>query len=597
MSTRVDPLLAAFISSFRELPSCKKESAIIREKRKMIPSNGSEPYIRHSNVLKSIYMKMLSYKVNEIDFLNACESDILRIKTAGYLGLMAMEGNEHVIMAINTIMKDLRKRETRNDALTSICNLSNDGHALSNLMGHVCPNGKGDPFHKKALVAFFRLNPDARVSVISQDSSEVYVKSQIIVDIFKKTERIDLTENDILFLLSLFMKSSDPFLKIKLLQIFGILHSKNQLTPDKSLLDSIEGAIIPPQDKVRLQAEIALAIEAAEFLLKVGKETPRVETFILRLIESQNPNSRYFGFRMVRKYKIHRSIAIDCCIKLGLHRDQCLDTLISLITRNNHKSIYRKREEMIFYMEKRGASKQAINTSLAAVFSKLTQYVKDELLIKMYQEIPEVCLKTPLDKNIPKGYVLKLFKKVCVTVNCRYFPLIYQLLQPGMGNEELYTAIFERHLNILTIKRTRGWETTILAKLLDCMLNFGVLSRNRDILVSKYKEVLKERDSSDILDMLLNTIYLLNARLEDRTIHITSEHFIYFAFSGSHSVELRMELSLEVESLTSGELDIEKTYERVSDGIRTLAYYIENASGLKLNVSVGSQTYALDLEV
>ncbi|AFN83998.1 hypothetical protein EROM_110140 [Encephalitozoon romaleae SJ-2008] len=597
MSTRVDPLLAAFISSFREVPNCEKESAIIKEKRRMISSSKTEPYVRHSNILKSIYMKMLSYKVNEIDFLNACESDVLRIKTAGYLGLMTMENNEYVIMAINTIMKDLEKRETRNDALTSICNLSNDGSALSNLMGHICPNGKGDPFHKKALVAFFRLNPDAKISVVGQDPSEVYVKSQIIMDIFKKTERIDLTENDVLFLLSLFMKSSDPFLKIKLLQIFGVLHSKAQLVLDKALLDSIEATIIPPKDKARPQIEIALAIEAAEFLLKVEKSTPRVETFILRLIESQNPNSRYFGFKIVRKYKVHRDIAIDCCIKLGLHHNQCLNTFVSLITRNNHKSIYRKKEEMIFYMEKGCASKQVINTALATVFSKLIQYVKDELLIKMYQEVPEICLKAPFDKNIPKGYVLKLFNKICVTVNSRYFPLIYQLLQPGMGNEELYTAIFEKHLNILAIKKSKGWEVSNLTKLLDCMLNYGVLSRNREILISKYKEVLKEEGSSNILDMLLNTIYLLNARLEDRTIHVASGHFIYFTFPGIHSIELRMEPSMEIESLIGEGLDMEKTYERVSDGIKTLAYRIENASKLSLNISVDNQTYTLNLEV
>ncbi|ADM12516.1 uncharacterized protein Eint_110140 [Encephalitozoon intestinalis ATCC 50506] len=597
MSTRIDPILAAFISSFRELPIHEKEGRIIKERRKMTSSAEAEPHIRHSNVLKFIYMKMLSYEVNEIDFLNACESDILRIKTAGYLGLMAMESDEYVIMAINTIMKDLGKKETRNDALTSICNLNNDGMALSNLMGHVCPKGKGDPFHKKALVAFFRLNPGGKISIVGQDPSEVYVKSQILIDIFGKTGKVDLSENDILFLLSLFMKSDNPFLRIKILQVFGILHSKNQLSLDRAFLDTIDGVIIPPKDKVRPQIEIALAIEAVEFLLKIGKITPKAEAFVLRLIESQNPNSRYFGLKIVRRYKIHRDIAIECCIKLGLHHDQCLKTLISLITRNNHKTIYKKKEEMIFYMEKGGAGKKTVNDVLATVFSKLLQYVKDEHMIKIYQEVPEICLKMPLDKNIPKGYMLKLFNRICVTVNSRYFPLIYQLLQSGMENEELYTTIFERHLNILSVKRNGGWEISTLIRLLDCMLNFGSLTHNRNILIAKYKEILKEEDTSDILDMLLNTAYLLNTKLGDSIIHVVSEHFIYFTVSKNYTIEFRTPPSLEIKLLAGNGTSIEKVYEKLSEEARTTSFHIEESSKLNLQVFVGNQIHILNLEV
>ncbi|CAD25942.1 hypothetical protein [Encephalitozoon cuniculi GB-M1] len=597
MSTRVDPLLAALISTLRELPVHEREKIILRERRKMVSSAETEPHIRHSNVLKSIYMKMLSYKVNEIDFLNACESNVPRIKSAGYLGLMAMESDEYVIMAVNTIMKDLGRKETRNDALTSICNLNNDSMALANLTGHICPNGRGDPFYKKALVAFSRLNPDARISVVGQDSSEIYVKSQILVDIFGKTGRMDLTENDVLFLLSLFMKSDDPFLKVKLLQVFGILQSKNQLSLDKAFLDSIDAVIIPSKDKVRLQIEIALAIEAVEFLLKAGKSTPRAEAFVLRLIESQNPNSRYFGFKMVRKYKIHRDIAIDRCIKLGLHHDQCLKTLTSLITRSNHRAIHKKKEEMVFYMEKGNADKQMVNATLALVFSRLVQHAKDDLLVKMYQEVPEICLKTPFDKNIPRGYVLKLFNKICVTVNSRYFPLIYQLLQPWMGNDEFYTTMFERHLNILLARGKRDCEITTLMKLLDCMLNFGIPNRNRDILISSYGETLKKGGSEDILDMLLNTVYLLNVRLESQAIHVASEHFIYFTSIGNHSIEFRMGPELEIKSLAGKDLRIEKAYKRSSDGVQIFAYHIKNLSKLNVKVSVGTQTHTLFLEI
>lgn len=583
------------ISSLRGLSAREREGRILREKRKIASSRETEPHVRHSNILKSIYMRLLSHRVSEIDFLNACESDVLRIKSAGYLGLMAMDSDEYVIMAINTIMKDLGKRETRNDALTAICNLGNDGLALSNLASHVCPNGKGD-FHKKALVAFFRLNPDAKVSVVGQDPSEVYVKAQIMVDASSRTGAIDLTENDVLFLVSLFIKSNDPFLKIKLLQVFGILHSKGLLALDRNLLNAIDAVVIPSRDKARLQVEIALAIEAVELLLKTGHPTPKADAFVLRLIESQNPNSRYFGLRMARRYKVHREIAIDRCIKLGLHRDLCLRTLVSLVAKGNHRSVYKRKEEIIFYMEKEGAAKQTVNMALATVFSKLAQYAKDDLLVRMYQEVPEVCLRTCFDKNVPKNCMLKLFNKISVTVNSRYFPLIYQLMQPGMKNEEFYSMIFERHLNILVIKASKGQELATLSRLLDCMLSFGIPSRNCDILVSKYREVAGEDDSEQVLDMFLNTIYLLNPRLEAQAIHVASGCFIFFSLPGEHAIELRTDPGLKVRSLTGDGLAIEKVDEGPSDS-EVFSYRAKKPlSKVCAEVSMGTQVYMLELE-
>lgn len=525
MATRVDPLLAMLISSLRELPDAEKEDMVLSERRRIMVSNESDPHIRYSNVLKAIYMRMMSYSVNGIDFLNACESDVSRIKAAGYLGMMAMESSEYVIMMTNTIMKDLGRKETRNDALTAICNLRDEDTTLAELVRHICPSSRGDPFHKKTLVAFHRLSPDADVSMVGQDPAEVYVKTQIVLDRYAATGEASLAENDILFLQSLFVKNTNAFLRVKLLQLFRVLHSRKMLDPQRDLLEAAEAAIIPARDKMRPQIEIALAIEAAQLLLETGRRRS-AESFVFRLIESQNPNSRFFGFRIARKYRIHREIATDRCIKTGIHDRECLKTLVSLVSKSTHKMMHKRKEEMVFYMEKAGADRQTISTALVALFSRVAQHSRDDFLIRMYQEIPEICLKMPFDRNIPREQAVGLFNKIYITVNSRYFPLIYQLLPAGTDDAEFCSLLFEKHLNILVIKRAQECDT--LARLLDCMLAHGVPERNRAILISKHQEISTEDGTTDVLDMMLNTIYLLNSRIHEQAV-LVGDRFVFSA--------------------------------------------------------------------
>lgn len=589
MVTRVDPLLAMLISSLRELPAPERHRMMLSERRKILSSSKSDPCVKYSNILKSIYMGMLSCGANEIDFLNACESDVLRIKTVGYLGMMMMESNEHVIMMINTIMKDLGRKETRNDALTAICNLRDDNMVLRELSKYICPKSRTDLFHEKSLVALSRLNPEAKMSVVGQDEGEIYIKIQIVLDLFVNTGELSFTENDILFLNSLFIRSTNPFLRVKLLQLFKVFCSKNLLVLENDLLSSIEALIISSRDKIRPQVEIALAIEAAELMLDMNRSNARVEALVFRLIESPNPNSRYFGLRMVRRYKIHKDIAIDRCVKVGMHDKDCLRTLVSLVNKNSCKAIQRRREEMVFYMENAGASRQTINTALVAVFSKIVQHMRDEFLIKTYQEIPELCLKIPFDRNIPREHALKLFNRICVTVNTRYFPLVYQLLSSGARNGEFYSLMFERHLNILVIKRDKEQERDTLIRLLDCILSFGIVERNRDILISKYQDIVGENNVSDVLDLILNTIYLMNAKLRKQVLNIVGGCFMYFSVCRERNeITFHPQQGVQLSRVSDEGLDLE----RVSGN----TYEMKHGS-LRMEILIDCRVHVLNLEV
>ncbi|KAM0671692.1 hypothetical protein CWI42_120130 [Ordospora colligata] len=596
MPIKIEPLLASFISSTRDLSGKNQEDAIIKERRRIACSNESEPHVRYSNILKTIYIQMLAYKINDIDFVKACDSGVQRIKSAGYLGLMAIDGSESIVMAINTIMKDLSSKESRNNALTAICNLNNNNLILDNLMRYVCPNNIQDPFHKKALVAYHKLHPNSKVNIVGKEHSDIYIKAQIVVDKFMRTGNIDATENDILFLISLFTKADDPFLKVKLIEIFGILHSKDHLSMNQAFINSMDAVIIPPKDKIRLQIEIALSIEATILLLKANKCTPKTEAFVFRLIESQNPNSRHFGFQIARVYKIHREIAIDRCIKLGLHNHECLKTLIALIGKSNHKAIYKRKDEIIFHMEKDTVSRKQINSAIAAVFSKIAIHAKDDLLIKIYQEVPEVCLSTPLDKNIPKDCMLKLFNRICITINSRYFPLIYQLLHADIKNENFYNVIFERHLNILAIKRSNPHEIETLGKLLDCMFLYGVPAQNREILISKYKEVQGYHDSIDILNMMLDTIYLLNVKTDDQVVHIFGKYFIYLSLHLHNKKEIAIKHDPDLRiRMISQSIDINKTQEIRSNESIISTYSAENLNTLEIEVFVEEHSHAVHI--
>ena len=86
------------------------------------------------------------------------------------------------------------------------------------------------------------------------------------------------------------------------------------------------------------------------------------------------------------------------------------------------------------------------------------------------QDVPGASwtLVTQFDKNISKAHALKLFNKIYITVNSRYFPLIYQLLQSEAMNEEFHSLMFE------VIKRDKEFERDKLSRLLDCMLGFWI---------------------------------------------------------------------------------------------------------------------------
>lgn len=598
MTVRVDPLLASLISSLRELPVSERENMILSERRRILSSTESKPYIKYSNILKLVYIRLLSYRVGGIDFLNACESDVPRIKTAGYLGMMAMEDAEYVVMMINTIIKDLGRTETRNDALTAICNLG-DVAVLSELARRVCPNAKDDPFHKKVLVAFYRLNPGAKVSVVGQDPDEIYVKVQVLIDLSPETGAIGLTENDVLFLTSLFMKSDNAFLRVKLLQLFRILRQRGQLRLDREFLDSIEATIIPSRDKIRPQIEIALAIEAVEFLLDADRNSSRIEAFVFRLIESQNPNSRHFGLQIARRYRIHREVAIDRCIKTGLHDRECLRALAAFVNRANHKSIYKRKDEMVFYMERANAGRRVVNEALATVFSKVVQYARDDFLVRIYQEFPEICMKIPFDRNIPKDHVLKLFNKICITVNSRYFPLIYQLLQSNARNDEFHSLVFEKHLNILVIERNRNKELDTLIRLLDNMLVFGMPGQNRDILVAKYREIAREDNVCEVLDLMLNTIYLLNARLLEKVVNVYGEHFIHYSVcSEKNEVSLtHRPAEIQIQRVFNKETEFTRIREDISDSITTATYSIGSHRELNVETLADNACHVVNLEI
>lgn len=401
-----------------------------------------------------------------------------------------------------------------------------------------------------------------------------------------------------MFFSSVFIKSDNFFLKVKLLQLFRILHSKEQMKPDDSLLDAIEAVIIPSKDRTCPQIEVALAVEAAETLLQIDRNNPKVDAFVFRLIESQNPSSRYFGLRLARQYRIHRDIAIDRCIKTGLHDKECLKTLVSFVNRGNHRSIHRRKEEMVFYMEKENADKQVINTALVTVFSKIVQYAKDDFLIRIYQEVPEICLKVPFDRNIPKEHVMKLFNKIYIAVNSRYFPLTYQLVQAGVRNGEVYSLIFERHLNILVIKRDNDWERNAMVRLLDCMLGFGVFEQNRSILISKYQEVVDEENISETLDLILNTVCLLNARLQYQAVHVVGKHFVYFSISKmKNEIVFQLNPGMQIKRLLSGNAEVSKTCEDVSNDTTTSVYTLQSYDELLVEILISDELYAIKQEI
>jgi hypothetical protein len=340
-------------------------------------------------------------------------------------------------------------------------------------------------------------------------------------------EDVIIMENDKSFLYAYYGTTSNSFLKLKLIQFYKLLNEKNKLNLSKNFFQCLEKDIILPHESIKPLIDIALSIEIVDLFLSFNNATQKVESFLFRLIDSQNPNSRYMGFKLAMKYKMFCNQAIDKSIKCGLHNPICYETLMFFINKSTHKEIYKRKEEIRFIMDKLFVKVSEAKNIVNTIVLKVLEYAKDEFYLKIYYENPEICFIKEFDRTISDELKLVYYNKLLQKTKTKYFYLLYSLMPKNCDKPEFYEELFQNHLEILLNSKTKKGPR-ILERLIMAYLYFDNLDFYRDALVKKYNEV-----ASEFKQVIKDGICLMNVKCNDRTLVLEQGIVLKYNLSGT----------------------------------------------------------------
>ncbi|KAK6090819.1 hypothetical protein P3W45_000064 [Vairimorpha bombi] len=523
MTNRANTSLNIFISDLRNTSKDDFITRILIEKRRLL--NTSD--ISYTKVLTMIYFILQDIHVDPLDFVKACGSEDINIKKAAYLGLTLCKSNNLLILTVNTLMNDLKSLETRESALNFLCNINLSERIYEDLGNYICISSNMDRNITKSVIAKDRLCNLRALNVVGNPDSLVYVKLQLILDKMNHIDNFTLIDNDVMFLVSIYPTVKCTYLKVKLIQFYRKLYDIKRLEVKPTFYAEIESDVISPSESVKPTVMIALSVEVTELFLLTSQTTTKIEHFLYRLIDSNNPNSRFIGFRLAKKYGKLIDKVIDRSIKLGLQISYCKNSLLELLNKNNFKEIYKRKEEIRFSMDKNNIGYDKSKETLFEVFLKMLNYGNDEFIKTVYFENPELSFKHDITNRISETSKMELFTKLVTKQNVQYFHLIYCLMPTNMKNKEFYEEIFCSHLDTI-LKKSYPVKSQVIDKLIFTFCKFKDLTFFRDILKDKYIDMYNMKGSYDILHTLLNGIYLMNTKSKTKVVKVFEDKFLTY---------------------------------------------------------------------
>ncbi|KAF9763233.1 hypothetical protein NGRA_1414 [Nosema granulosis] len=526
MFIKTDSNFSIFISDLRKLKGRDKEIKTLSERRQII--NCTNKNLEPSNVLKMIYFAINSQSFDTMQFIKAIGSDDIKTKKYGYLGLLLSEREEYLILTFNTLMKDLRNKPTRELALNFLCNVNLKNNIYSDLSGFICTKNHTDTNKVKSLVAKSRIYPMDRLNLVGSDENLVFVKVQILLENLLANNPVDIVENDTLFLTSFYGTTTNSFLKVKLLQLYKILNEQKKITLTSSFFQCIEKDIISPHEVIKPLVDISLSVEILDLLISTSNTSQKTDSFLFRLIDSQNNNSRYMGFRLAIKHKMFANQVINKAIKNGINQRDCYEALMFFINKSTYKEVYKRKDEMRFMMDKQNTPEKIAKEIMKNILLKISEYSKDDLYLKIYYENPELCLSKPIDRNLSEDLKSVYFKKLIPKNRIKYFPLLYSLLPRCYQDKEFYKELFQNHLNILISSKSIK-ASTILERLILTYLHFQNLGFYRDLLVSRYFNA-----PTDLKECMLDGIHLMNTKCCDKALLFGNNLVIKYSTTLDH---------------------------------------------------------------
>lgn len=523
MTNRANTSLNIFISDLRTARKDDFITKILIEKRRLFNTKD----ISYTRVLTMIYFILHDIEIDPLDFVKACASEDHNIKKAAYLGLTLCKSNNLLILTVNTLMNDLKSLEMRESALNFLCNINISERIYDDLGDFICISSNMDRNITKSVIAKDKLCNLSNLNVVGNPDSLVYVKLQLILDKMNHIDNFTLMDNDIMFLVSIYPTVKCPYLKVKLIQLYRKLHDIKKLNVKPTFYTEIENDVMSPSESVKPTIMIALSVEITELFLLTAKTTTKIEHFLYRLIDSKNPNSRFIGFRLAKKYGKLIDKIIDRSIKLGLHNSFYKNSLLELLNKKNFMEVYKRKEEIRFSMDKNNVGYDLSKEILFEVFLKMLNYGNDEFIKKVYIENPELSFKQNITSKICENSRMELFTALMAKQSVHNFHLIYCLMPTNMKNKEFYEEIFCTHLDII-LKKRYNFKSQVIDKLIYTFCKFKDLTFYRNTLKEKYIEMYNMKGSYDTLHTLLTGIYLMNTKSKTKVVNFFEDKFLTY---------------------------------------------------------------------
>jgi hypothetical protein len=585
MSSNVDPSVSLLISNVRNLHKSIQLNRLEDEKKIIAQRELKKIGSQCQNIWKKLYLQLRGIDVDEMDFVKASAAKELSTKRCCYLGLIYNENPKHTIMLLNTLRNDLNADQSLNDVLILLCNLNDREHKLIDIADLLKPVMESNKLYTKTLVAKTKYSEKLSFSMVSAKEIVLLSKIQIVLDHNLSSQ---LTENDRLYLKTQIFSLKCPFTKLKLVQLFLVLVKNHNFLLNEKIILFLKDAIISFDSKTKKQIEIALTIEIANLLVQSNNMCDKVDLFFFRMVNSENPNSRYLAFKFIAEHNILSEIAIDRLITLGVDLHFHVETLKRLINKNNYKSIYKRREEITHFILKDRVDFKKSDSLLLEIYERISEFADFEFVCKMIYTNPKLYKRIRNKNVIISDQSKSLFKKLMEKDEIEYFPIIYDIMPKKFKDDSTVSSLAFRHLNTLTGGGITDEKICLLDDLFDVLCSHGNIVYNRILVLETYKTALFENKSPIMINKLLEGILLFNLVLDEKYFHVSNSVFFEYVMK-DHYVEIKFDKQ-EIQAIESLENDL-KACEPTANSCCDLAFVFKDYIAYNIKIKTYDESF------
>lgn len=471
----------------------------LNETKRMKKLNKLTEDITLDEINKKLFMQLIGYRINIIDFIKAIPNSLLKIRRNACLGFLNGKNYKKVILLHSIMFKSIKEKSFVIDFLDILGNSIKPDTNFVDLIYELEKNHQLDTkttllfqFDKKLLICKTKYTQQI-IQLKHNTNENLFIKLQLI-----QKYNITISKDDVLYLRQQ-IYHQNSFLLYKTIQILNKIICTTPaiiqtIVCDNNLIDYLESKIIKSTEKTKKQIDIALSLEIARFLIKINNSFISIKSFINRLLISKNENSRIMGIDFALKNNILKNESINCCILYLTTNRFYKQKLLSFINKKNCDHIYR---QLADHMDCKSVIKKIyIKTTNIAIKSDIL-YKLPKIFSKVYRKHDLININNFINSD-----------------NIYYFPIIYY--NGKKLSDEKILIMIQHHLKILLQNIFIHDYYLVLMELFTFITTHGNLKQNREILL-KYQYI-KE---------IIPGILLFNFVLPDKIIYINNTLIFY----------------------------------------------------------------------